>query len=79
MDPPLTESVAYVEEGLKAGLMPSDLIEDEVAVLTQAYGEKWYERFGFNEKDVPEQGLSIKMKEDIESFVQQKIDNLTKK
>ena len=75
MDPPLPESVAYIEEGLKAGLMPGDLTEDEVVILTKAYGEKWYERYGFNKNEVPEQGLSIKMKEEIEAFVQKKIDD----
>ena len=79
MDPPIQESVAYIEEGLKAGLMPLDLTEDEVVVLTKAYGEKWYERYGFNKNEVPEQGLSLKMKEEIEEFVQKKIDNDKKK
>lgn len=79
MDPPLPESVAYIEEGLKAGLMPQDLTEDEVVILTKAYGENWYERYGFNKNEVPEQGLSIKMKEEIEAFVQKKIDQEKKK
>ena len=79
MDPPIQESVAYIEEGLKAGLMPLDLTEDEVVVLTKAYGETWYERYGFNKNEVPEQGLSLKMKEEIEEFVQKKIDNDKKK
>ena len=79
MDPPLPESVADIEEGLKAGLMPSDLTEDEVVVLTQAYGDKWYERYGFDKSEVPEEGLSIKMKEEIEAFVQNKIDETKNK
>jgi hypothetical protein len=78
IDPPLTECVAYIEEGIKAGLMPSDLTEDEVVVLTKAYGDKWYEIYGFDKSQVPEEGLSIKMKDEIEAFVQKKIDDSKK-
>ena len=73
LDAPLTESVAYIEELLKAVLMQYDLTEDEVVALTGAYGETWYERYGFKKSEVPEQGLSIKMKEEIEDFIQKKI------
>ena len=79
LDPPLPESVAYIEQGIKAGLMPCDLSEDEIVVLTTAYGEKWYERDGFTKNEVPEPGLSIQVKEDIEKLVQKKIDLLKNK
>ena len=79
LDAPLHESVAYIEQGIKAGLMPRDLSEDEIVVLTSAYGEKWYERYGFSKNEVPDQGLSIQVKEDIEKLVQKKIDLLNTK
>ena len=79
LDPPIEESVAYIEEGIKSGLLPQDLTENEVAVLHKAYGEKWYEIYGFKKDDVPEEGLSINMKKDIEMFVQKKVDEQNKK
>ena len=59
--PPMAESVAYIEEGIKSGLLPSDLTEDEIILLSQAYGDKWYEKYGFQENEVPEAGLSLKI------------------
>ena len=73
MPAPMAESVAYVEEGIKAGLLPCDLTEDEVVLLTEAYGEKWYERYGFKRDEVSEPGLSLKMKNDIDEVLNNKI------
>jgi hypothetical protein len=74
MDPPMAESVAYVEEGIKSGLLPGDLSEDEVILLCNAYGEKWYEKYGFREHEIPEVGLSLQMKKDIDEAIVSKID-----
>lgn len=74
MPPPMAESVAYVEEGIKSGLLPEDLTEDEVALLCDAYGKQWYLRYGFKEHEVPEIGLSLAAKQEIDNAVQQKID-----
>ena len=79
MPAPMAESVAYVEEGIKSGLLPEDLTEDEVVLLEQAYGEEWYLRYNFKREDVHEQGLSLKMKRDIDSAVQEKIDDVLEK
>ena len=76
---PMAESVAYVEEGIKAGLLPCDLTEDEVILLTEAYGEKWYERYGFKRDEVPEPGLSLKMKNDIDEVINSKITEAVNK
>ena len=73
LDPPLAESVAYIEEGIKSGLLASDLTEDEVSSLCKAYGEKWYERYGFKKEEVPEPGLSLDMKNMLDKAVKQKI------
>jgi len=79
LDPPIEESIAYIEEGIKSGLLPQDLTENEVSILNKAYGEKWYERYGFKKDDVSEDGLSMHMKKDIEMFVQKKVNELNKK
>jgi hypothetical protein len=73
MAPPMAESVAYVEEGLKSGLLPEDLSEDEVILLQKAFGEEWYKKYGFTKEEVPEPGLSLKMKKDIDDAIEQKI------
>jgi len=71
---PTEEAVAYVEEGIKSGISPSDLDENEVILLTNTYGEKWYLRYGFKEEEVPEAGLSLGAKESIEKLIQAKIN-----
>lgn len=48
----IAESVVYIMEGIKAGLHPSDLSDEEKFLLKEVYGEKWYERFGYVEKDL---------------------------
>ena len=77
--PSVAETIAYIEEGIKSGLLPIDLTEDEVIVLFEEYGEEWYKRYGFGKDDVPEPGLSIEMKKNLEKLVQNKIDNINKK
>jgi hypothetical protein len=74
MAPPMAEAVAYVEEGIKSGLLPGDLTEDEVTLLSNAYGEKWYEKYGFQEHEAPEVGLSLQMKQDIDDAIAEKVD-----
>jgi hypothetical protein len=76
---PIAESVAYGEEGIKSGLLPEDLTEDEIILLCKAYGENWYEKYGFKEHEVPEIGLSLKMKQDIDEAIAEKIDEALKK
>jgi hypothetical protein len=73
MSTPMEEAVAYVEEGIKSGLLPQDLDENEVILLTNTYGEEWYLRYGFKKENVPEHGLSLKVKNDIEKAIQFKI------
>jgi hypothetical protein len=79
MPPPMAESVAYVEEGIKSGLLPEDLTEDEVTLLSGAYGKEWYLKYGFKEHEVPEIGLSLHVKQEIDNAVQQKIDEAVDK
>jgi hypothetical protein len=79
MNPPMAESVAYVEEGIKSGLLACDLSEDEVILLSKVYGEKWYERYGFKQNEVSEDGLSLKVKKEIDAVVKNKIDDALSK
>jgi hypothetical protein len=79
MNPPFAEALLYVEQGIKSGLLPRDLSEDEVNLLTETRGEEWYKYYGFKREDVPESGLSLKMKNDIEKSVEKKIAEFTLK
>jgi len=44
----ILESVAYISEGLKSGLSPSLLEENEREIMRNVYGKLWYERFGYS-------------------------------
>lgn len=50
----MAESVAYVLEGVKSGLHPSDLTIEEKFLLKEICGEKWYEKYGYIEEDLSE-------------------------
>jgi hypothetical protein len=43
----LVESAAYIAEGMKSGLRPSQLEENEREVMRTIYGAKWYEKYFF--------------------------------
>jgi len=68
--PPMEEAVAYVEEGIKSGILPEDLEEDEVHLLEDAYGKEWYLRYGWKRDEVPEPGLSLKDKKKINDMIE---------
>ena len=54
LPPPLAESAAYIIEGLKSGLLPSDLDENEISIMEEAYGKnKWYTQYGYTKEDLP--------------------------
>jgi hypothetical protein len=46
-DAKLVDAAAYISEGLKSGLRPSQLDESELAVMRSIYGEKWFTRFNY--------------------------------
>lgn len=50
---PVLDSAAYISQGLKSGLHPSSLDKDEVVVMKEAYGDKWFELFGWDEEGKP--------------------------
>ena len=41
------EAVAYIAEGLKSGLLPSQLEENEKALMKSVYGDKWFQKYGY--------------------------------
>lgn len=70
---PVEEAIAYVEEGIKSGLLPEDLEENEVILLHKTYGEEWYKRYGFTRNQVPEPGLSLQAKREIDEAIETKL------
>lgn len=73
LPPPVAESVAYIEHGLQSGLHPRDMTEDEISLIVNTFGPKWYIKYGYTQDEVPEPGLSIKMKDEITKAVEQKL------
>jgi hypothetical protein len=54
MPVPMEECVYYVSQQLKSGLHPSMMDDNEKNIMKEAYGDKWYERWGYIEKDLTE-------------------------
>ena len=46
-DEKMIDAAAYISEGLKSGLKPSELQENEVEVMRSVFGEKWFLRFNY--------------------------------
>ena len=44
---PLSDAIVYIEMGLRSGLSPSDLSEDDVNVMVTQFGDDWYARYGY--------------------------------
>ena len=44
----ILESAAYIVEGLKSGLRPSQLSDDEKEIMVNIYGRLWYEKYGYS-------------------------------
>lgn len=51
MPPPMAECAAYIADGLKSGLLPSELSEDEERVAIEAWGDEWWNVFGFTKEE----------------------------
>ena len=51
-DEKMNEALACLESQLRSGLHPSDLEDNEKAVLKDAYGDNWYEKWGFVNEDL---------------------------
>jgi hypothetical protein len=53
----MSEALAYNKEGLKSGILPKDLDDDEVNLLVEIYGNEWYKEFGYTQHDLSEHQL----------------------
>lgn len=52
LKPPMEDRVAYITEGLKAGIHPTDLEKDEIITLEETYGKEWYKKWNYTEMDL---------------------------
>ena len=52
MPPPMAEAVAYLESQIDAGLHISMLEDGEKAIMKDAYGEKWFEKWNCIKEDL---------------------------
>ena len=46
-DTKIIDAAAYISEGLKSGLRPSQLDASEIGVMRSIYGDEWYTRFNY--------------------------------
>jgi hypothetical protein len=46
--PPVESACAYISEGLKAGMHPSYLDDDEKRVMVEMFGKEWYKKWGWD-------------------------------
>jgi|LauGreDrversion4_2_1035121.scaffolds.fasta_scaffold236138_2 hypothetical protein len=58
----LKDALIYIIEGIKSGLHPSMLTNDEINVLKEAYGNEWYTNFGFKKEDLTSSDFSSENK-----------------
>lgn len=49
--PPVESACAYISEGLKSGMHPSYLDDDEKRVMEEIYGNEWYKKWGWDSLD----------------------------
>jgi hypothetical protein len=49
---PMVESVLQLSVQLRSGLHPSDLEEQDIKLLETSFGEKWYEKWGYEKADL---------------------------
>ena len=57
MPQPMAEAYLHIELGLKSGLKPSDLTEDEVALVKEVKGDGWEKEYGYGTSDSGETQL----------------------
>lgn len=52
IDPPTEEKLAYIITGLKSGLLPQDLEQEEIELMIEHYGQDWFKHFGIKTEDL---------------------------
>ena len=58
MPQPMAEAFLHIELGLKSGLKPSDLTDDETALVKEVKGDGWEKEYGYGTSDSGEAPLS---------------------
>jgi hypothetical protein len=64
---PARDSVAHIIMGLKSGLLPSDLTNEEKDVMEVFQGKEWYKNYGFDSINNTETNISSKNKIDTQN------------
>lgn len=49
---PMYEAMAYIHEQIKSGMHISMLEDNEKAIMVDAYGDNWYEKYGYVKSDL---------------------------
>jgi hypothetical protein len=62
--PENSDLILYSTQALKSGGSPHDLSGAELRALIDVYGDKWYERFGFTQDEVPKPVIQLVTTED---------------
>lgn len=57
--PPTEQLIIRAIEGLKSGLHPSSLSQQEIQELYDRYGNFWWKELGFSEEEVPKPAFSM--------------------
>jgi len=70
------ELVFYACQALKSRGDPQDLSKPELEALVQFYGNKWYEKFGFSEDEVPKLNTQLVTAEQIFAAAEEKAKKL---
>lgn len=60
-----SDLILYATQALKSGGSPYDLSGAELRALIDVYGENWYERFGFEENEVPKPAVQLVTTEEV--------------
>lgn len=73
--PEKTELIMYATQALNSGGSPNDLSNEELVTLIDVYGDKWYERFGFEESEVPKPSIQLVSQEEAQNDMKRQESN----
>ena len=74
--PEKVDLILYATECLKSGGSPHDLSQPELRALIDIYGDKWYERFNFEEDEVPKPMIQLVTEKDANEDVKKQSKKL---
>ena len=55
LPPPVEEAAANIAEAIKSGLHPTLLDDDEVNLMKECFGSRWYTHWGYTDEDMKEE------------------------